>query len=408
MRVWVAGFSFLGLVACGAPFADGAAGPSAAADSSDAGVSRAEHLDAGLADAGPVDAGRLDAGAVDAGPPEFQAAFHSALRWSEEVSELDTFGMRIFLGRGGDRVRVTLRAGDEPMQLKRVFIGHVDARGAVAGPMVQLPTSAQSTIPAHGYLSTGEATFAAQPGEEVLVTFEARGALAASAIVEYPGSKVVWGELADQPAALDGGGDHPVLLALTEVDVRGPPARAAIALGDSITEGYVSGDDDARDAWSTVAQRALGWPVVNAGVSGEGIWEEQQALADEVLRAAGITDCLVMLGTNDLGQLDAPEIERRLGKLWATLAPFCAVHALTLPPKERCDDCGELAQVQADRKAVNAWIRANGPGLIDAEAALRDGANPDAYAPGLGEDGIHPSRAGQRVLGQAVAAALAP
>ncbi len=64
---------------------------------------------------------------------------------------------------------------------------------------------------------------------------------------------------------------------------------------------------------------------------------------------------------------------------------------------------------EADRAAVNAWIRAPGnfDGVIDFDAAMRDPADPAKLLPSYdGGDGLHPSVAGYKAMADAVDLAL--
>ena len=185
-----------------------------------------------------------------------------------------------------------------------------------------------------------------------------------------------------------------------------------VAVGDSITEGYVGGADDVRKAWPGVAQAALGVPVLNAGVSGQGLYDALANLEHEVLALEGVTDCVVLLGTNDLGaEADSRKLREQLAKLFTRLRPFCTVWASTLLPKERSSHASyELVRTQ--RVEVNRWLREEAGtaglihGLIDLEAVTRSEQSEHLFAEGLEGDGIHPSVRGQRVMGEEVARVL--
>jgi len=63
------------------------------------------------------------------------------------------------------------------------------------------------------------------------------------------------------------------------------------------------------------------------------------------------------------------------------------------------------AATEADRQAINAWIRAPGhfDAVIDFDAAMRDPANPSRLDPKLDSgDGLHPSLEGYRAMAAAV------
>ena len=121
-----------------------------------------------------------------------------------------------------------------------------------------------------------------------------------------------------------------------------------------------------------------------------------------VLLLPGITDCLLLIGTNDLGAVDEEWLERMLGGLIDDLRPFCTVWAGTLPPKDRP---GLPQRVERLRDFLNEWIREEAPveGVIDFEAVLQHPDDADRFAPDLGEDGVHPSREGQRLMGEEAA-----
>ncbi len=358
-------------------------------------------------------------------PLAFQPGFHQALRWSESTGGLVTFRMKVPVHRTGGRVRVTFKSGTAGLEIQRATVAKAGPAGALAGAPVELTFAGKAggSVAAKSLLMSDPAAFPVQAGDELAVSFEANGAVAASAIANFPGSYARTGSYAIQTAAL-GGSSHPRAVGVFTVDVEGPKGRAAVALGDSITEGYVEGPstsgtslssgyltavDDYRHAWSAVASSLLGGPVVNAGVSGQGTWDAAQNLPQEVFSLEGITDCVVLLGTNDLGgSLNATQVEARLQGIFDQLAPFCRVWAGTLLPKERTS-AGTLAQVQADRKTVNAWLRTSAKvyRVIDFEAATRAASSPDLYAIGYGMDGIHPTVAGQAAVGEAAAKALA-
>ena len=66
----------------------------------------------------------------------------------------------------------------------------------------------------------------------------------------------------------------------------------------------------------------------------------------------------------------------------------------------------ENAFPEADRQAVNAWIRQPGnfDAVIDFDAATRDPARPDRLAPAYDSgDALHPSPRGYRAMGDAIA-----
>ena len=63
------------------------------------------------------------------------------------------------------------------------------------------------------------------------------------------------------------------------------------------------------------------------------------------------------------------------------------------------------AETEADRQAINAWIRAPGnfDAVIDLDAVTRDPADPSMLAAVVDSgDGLHPSIEGYRAMAEAV------
>lgn len=348
----------------------------------------------------------------------FQPGFHQALRSSVTAPAHTTYRMKIPVGRAGSRLRLDFTAGDGSLTLHAATV-------AVAGSQGKLP-SAPATLTfngAAGFTAVARQRVASDPipfpiafGAELYVSFEVTGAMAASTINAFPDSYSFSGSVTATQTP-SGGRPFMQAVALDTVEVEGPSGLAMVALGDSITEGYVSGDtgtyvsrnDDTRNAWPAVAQKILGVPVVNAAVSGQGVFDAIDHLNAEVLTLKGLTDCLILIGTNDLGGNTAEQIEAGLANLFDKLRFSCRVWASTLLPKDRTSN-GVYATVVTRRLAVNDWIRhqAKVDGVLDLEPALAAPGNINLFGPGLGEDGIHPSVAGHLIMGQVAAKTLAP
>jgi len=330
--------------------------------------------------------------------PRFQTTFSLALRESESSANVRTYRMAFPSVLGGDRVRVTFRAGTQGMRLLRAFV----STGASPTPVeLPLPEGADDIAP-NARFTTGAAPISVEPGAWLTITFEARGSLATSTIDSLPGGEQRDGARADTEGPLNGT-PRTRPAGIVALEVESLPTPVLVVLGDSITEGYVSGRDDVRRAWPQQAAERLGFPVLNAGVSAQGVRLAADHLAQEVLSLPGISDCVLLLGTNDLHAFSAEALIAELSGLIERMKPRCRVWAATLLPKERTS-VGNLAEVNQRRRAVNAWLREVAPveGVLDLEAAVR-GEGPDAFAPGLQEDGIHPSILGQERLGEATA-----
>ncbi|MFL5345858.1 MAG: SGNH/GDSL hydrolase family protein [Hyalangium sp.] len=339
--------------------------------------------------------------------PTFQSAFHQALRWSKSVGSLTTFRMRVPVGRAGERLRVTFRSGDGSLTLQKATIARAGANGALASQPVQLTFNGSSgfSVGSRKLVTSDPVSFPAGFRDEVDISFEVTGALAMSAINAFPGGFMRSGAYSGLTGAL-GGSSWQQAIGIASVEVEAPPRRAFVAIGDSITEGYMDTYNDTRNAWPSLVEQQLGLPVVNAAVSGQGFWGELVNLDQEVLPISGATDCLVLLGTNDLTALSVADLETRMTTLINRLKPFCHPWVSTLLPKERTN-YGTYDQVKRDRASFNAWIRQQTlADVIDLEAVTRQPDNVNLFIDGLEVDGIHPSTQGHRVMAAEVARVL--
>jgi lysophospholipase L1-like esterase len=339
--------------------------------------------------------------------PEFQPAFHQALRWSKSVGGLTTFRMRIPVGRAGERLRVTFRSGDGSLSLQKATIALAGPNGALSSQPVQLTFNGSSgfSVGARKLVTSDEISFPVGFRNEVAISFEVTGALSMSAINAFPGSFMRSGAYSGLTGAL-GGSSWQQAIGVASVDVEAAPRRAFVAIGDSITEGYMDTYNDTRNAWPALVEQQLGLPVVNAAVSGQGFWGALMNLDQEVLPISGATDCLVLLGTNDLTALSVTDLEKRMTTLINQLKPFCHPWVSTLLPKEKTN-YGSYDQVKQDRATFNAWIRQQTlADVIDLEAVTRQPANVDLFIDGLEVDGIHPSAQGHRVMAAEVVRVL--
>ncbi|AKJ07391.1 lysophospholipase L1-like esterase [Archangium gephyra] len=369
-------------------------------------ASSSEALPAGGLEVAPVRDGR-DPGQPRPVAPLFQPGFHLALRWSHAVGGLTTFRLRVPVNRAGQRVRLAFRSGDGPLALRRVTVALAGSEGALESAPVPVTFSGAPglSVATRTRVVSDPVSLPLQFGDELAVSFEVEGTLAASAIELLPGSAMRPGAWATVQGPL-GGTPWAVPVGLATVEVEGPPARAFVALGDSITEGYIDGHDDLRDTWAFQAGAQLGVPIVNAGVSGQGFYDGLRLLDGEALILSGITDCIVLLGTNDLSGAPDSKLLANLVQLTERLKPFCRTWTGTLLPKEYANN-GKYEQVKSSRLVMNAWIREHRqPDIIDFEAVTRAPDNVHHFLDGLDVDGIHPSAAGHRVMADEVVRVL--
>ena len=212
------------------------------------------------------------------------------------------------------------------------------------------------------------------------------------------------------------------------IEVQGGVTTGAIAIvGDSITDGYgVQPNTNAR--WPDTLMRRLNaakipLAVLNQGIGGnrlllDGTGPNAVARLDrDVLAQAGVRYLIVLDGVNDLGVLtrDAPAPPEAHAALVAQMiagysqivdrarAHGIKVYGATVLPYGGNGYYHPEAVSEADRQALNAWIRAPGhfDAVIDFDALTRDPAAPDKMKAELDSgDHLHPSPAGYKVMGE--------
>ena len=341
-------------------------------------------------------------------PAAFQPGFHQALRFSGYAGSVTTYRLRVPVGRAGSRVRVTFRSGDGAMTLQRATVAKAGANGALDSAPVALTFTGKPgfTTGTRTLVTSDPVAFQVGFRDELAISFEAQGSMGQSTIDAFPGSYSRAGAYATTQGVL-GGQEWQKATAVATVDVEGVPGRAFVTIGDSITEGYMDTKNDTRNAWPALVETQLGVPVVNSGVSGQGFFDANTQLPQEVLAMQGFTDCIVLLGTNDLASdLTVAKLQQRMTQLLDQLEPRCRLWVSTLLPKEKTN-YGSYEEVKAQRHEFNAWIRGQTRAeVIDLEAVTRQPGNVDLFLDGLEVDGIHPSAQGHRVMANEVVRVL--
>jgi lysophospholipase L1-like esterase len=359
--------------------------------------------------------------------------------WLEDatIREVVRIGLR------GNRVRLRLSNafGTEPLTIGGATIApSADSRtsrlyAAQLAP-VRFGGRATTVIPAGGEVWSDPVAIPVVAGEHLAVSLYLPQA--PSPPTGHPGSRAttyfVHGNRIDAPD-LSGAQTAPRWLALAGIEVLAPSARAVAVLGDSITDGFgVQPDTDAR--WTDRlaarlrADRSQGpVAVINEGIGGNRLLHDglgPNALARfgrDVLSQPGVTHLIVLEGVNDLGTLTqkAPAtaaehralVEQAIEALRQIVlrARSRGIVAIggTIMPFGASKLYHPDAPTEADRQAINAWIRAPGhfDAVIDFDARMRDPAHPSRLDPALDSgDGLHPSLAGYRAMGDSVPLAL--
>lgn len=387
-------------------------------------------------------------GARAADTPRWTATWAAAIMADDPGSRLPASALRdvtirqfLRISLGGPRLRLRLSNGfgTAPLDIDgiRVALADTATPGAIragSSRAVRFDGADTVTIPAGADYASDPIDLPVKGLTVLAITFHLRE-VPARQTVHYLSKSTSYVAQGNMPDAVTLPAATPVehWYQLAGVDVQGPLSAHAVALlGDSITDGHGS-TTNGNDRWSDVlAQRLAADPrgrnmaVLNLGISGNRLLRDGSGpsgiarLNREVLSQPGIAALIVLEGVNDLGGLSregpvTPERRaavvqglidayaqiiayahaRGVRAIGATILPFGGTHAY------RSD-----ADADADRQSVNAWIRAAGhfDAVIDFDAVMRDPANPAQLLPAYDTgDRLHPSPAGYRAMGRAIA-----
>lgn len=339
----------------------------------------------------------------------------------------------------GDRLRVRLSnlAGTQPLRIAGASIARAQGSASPAidpASLIPLRFAGKADVivpPGADYLSDSVAMpVAALVNVAVSIRYDGEPEQ-----TSHPGSRATsWhlpgDHLADAAMVEAAHFDHWFHLSGLELE-RCAPAKLIVALGDSITDGRGS-TTNGNNRWTDrLAERLQADPkrsgvaIVNQGIGGnrlldDGLGPNALARLDrDVLGQPGVTHLILLEGINDLGTLtrEAPvskeaheaHVARIIGAYRQIIARARAkgvkVIGATIMPFIGNDYYHADAQNEADRQAVNVWIRQPGhfDAVIDFDKVTRDPARPDrlllAYDVG---DALHPSPAGYTAMGDAV------
>jgi lysophospholipase L1-like esterase len=203
-------------------------------------------------------------------------------------------------------------------------------------------------------------------------------------------------------------------------------ANGVVALGDSITDGH-GATTNGYDRWTDVLARRLAGraAVLNEGIGGnrvllDGLGPNAVSRLDrDVLAVPGVRSVILLEGINDLGNFTRTEAktpEQRRAFVAALTAGYAQiverahargikVYGATLTSYMGSDYYHPDAGSEADRQAINTWIRAPGhfDAVVDFDKVTRDSADPSRLAPAFdGGDHLHPNPAGYKAMGEAV------
>jgi lysophospholipase L1-like esterase len=336
------------------------------------------------------------------------------------------------LSAGGQRIRLVFsnRYGREPVRLGEVRVGPAD--GSAPAHSLRFSGRQDASITPGAMLTSDPLALDLPPLAQLAVTSWLPSRTAVTSFhwggqqtMQLAGGNAVAAPQFAQGTRIEG------RLFLSAVLVEAPQsARTVVAFGDSITDGNGSTPDANRRWPDFLAQRLapLGIAVANAGISGARLLKDgmgQAALArfeQDVLSQPGVSDVIVLLGTNDIGWPGGPfaPAERPVSfdELTAGYRQLAAAaHARgirvtvgTLPPFEGALEGTPFAghySLEKDRmrRQVNEWLRTAGlfDAVVDFDAVLRDPARPQRLRAAFDSgDHLHPGDAGYRAMAAAV------
>jgi lysophospholipase L1-like esterase len=336
------------------------------------------------------------------------------------------------------RVRLSNAFGTTPLTILSAHIARPVSREkgsieAVSDEALTFGGSASVTIPAASDYYSDPIVFDAPPLSDLAITLYLE--VPPERQTSHPGSRetsfLVHGDhVAD--ATLSGATtvSHWFLISGVDVEEK-PPGAAIVALGDSITDGHATADNsDTR--WPDDLARRLessrgtrGMSVLNEGIGGnrlllDGLGPNAVARFDrDVLAQTGVRYLIVLEGVNDLGTATrlAPisaarhtVLVHRIIGAYEQIILRARAHGIeviggTITPYMGSDYYHPTAASEADRQAINAWIRQPGhfDAVVDFDRAIRDPGHPERMLPAYDSgDHLHPSPAGYRVMAAAI------
>jgi lysophospholipase L1-like esterase len=346
----------------------------------------------------------------------------------------------VHLSVGGDRLRVRMSNtfGTVPLHMTAVHVARpVSAASATidAGSDTALTFQGEPdvTIPAGAEYLSDAVAFPVAALSNLAITFHVDQPPAGE--TGHPGSRatsyMVRGDMVSAASLPDATMvDH--WYQISGVDVVGPEkAAVVVTLGDSITDGH-GATTNGNDRWPDVlaarmqadkSTRTMG--VLNEGIGGnrlllDGLGPNALARFDrDVLAQTAVRAVIVLEGVNDLGTLtrdhdvsaeEHAALVSRIEAAYAQMIERAHAHGIrvigaTILPYVGSSYYHPGPESEADRQAVNAWIR--GPdhfdGVVDFDQVTRDPAHPDHLLPAYDSgDHLHPGPAGYKAMGNAI------
>jgi lysophospholipase L1-like esterase len=358
---------------------------------------------------------------------------------TEELRDA-TLRQIVHLSIGGSQLRVRLSNafGTTPLEFTSVHVARaVSAASSKIEPATDKALTfggaADVIVPAGADYFSDPIIFSAPALSDLAITLHLSGPPAR--LTAHPGSRatsyLVHGDQVSAPDLPNARKvEHWYWISGVDVAVSSP-AASIVALGDSITDGHGATTDGnerwpdflARRLQASPARQSLG--VLNEGIGGncvllDGLGPNALARFDrDVLAQTGVRYLTVLEGVNDLGMLthaaEVPKelhdaLVRRILAAYEQMILRAHAHRIrvigaTIMPYAGFDFYHPDQRNEADRQAVNRWIRAPGhfDAVVDFDQIMRDPEHPDHLFPAYDcGDHLHPSPAGYRHMAEAI------
>jgi lysophospholipase L1-like esterase len=350
----------------------------------------------------------------------------------------------VHLSLGGTEIRLRLsnRFGNTPLYVTAVHVAKPVSAGSdkivpASDKLLTFSGSPDLIIPAHAEYLSDPVSFPADALSDVAITLHVDVAPAAQ--TGHPGSRTTTyfkrGNLTSA-TELPGAKTVEHWYFIAGIDVDAPPdAEAVVVVGDSITDGRGS-TTNGNDRWTDVlARRLQARPdsrkiaVLNHGIGGnrlltDGLGPNALSRFDhDVIAQPGVRYLVVLEGINDIGMLtrggavpraEHDQLVQQMIGAYQQMIARARTHGIkvigaTIMPFAGTEVYHPGPASEADRQAVNQWIRAPGhfDAVIDFDKITRNPEHPERLAPAFDSgDHLHPSPAGYAAMAEAVPLSL--
>lgn len=337
----------------------------------------------------------------------------------------------------GSKIRLTfsneysdsLAAPGEPLEIKSVHIAKLAKAGepniiAETDAVVTFGGEASVSIPSGETVTSDEIDFEFSALEFIAVTSEFGSVPALPAVHQEGdcGSWVVAGEHASENF-------NPTewmwsYFSFCRADGYSEGSETIVCFGDSITDGSIS-TWNGFDAWPDILMNGLqndpetkNISVVNTGIGGNAIWGGSGLAAkDRIIRDAveipGARSVIILIGTNDIPGAQT-DTSNDMIKEYEAMIEKChekgiKIYAGTITPFGG-NEWWASELHEKIRSKINAWMMSDKSGFdgyIDFAAAVCDPDDPTRLKAEFDSgDGLHPSPAGHKAMGNATAEAM--